>query len=257
MKTLFVSKIQRFSIADGPGIRTTVFLSGCNLRCAWCHNPETWEAKTVTLRFSADREEQSGKCMTVQEVFDVLMRDRAFYEESDGGVTISGGEPLLQADAVAELLSFCRAEGIHTIVDTAASVPYQNVQTVLPYTDLFYYDIKAGDAQTYSELTKGDFALVSDNLVRLIQDGGQAVVRIPLLVGVNADERSRKRIAALALKAGVKEIHLLPYHKYGISKYKALGLPYARADQPLTSALQIERNAAFYRSCGFSVRVEK
>ena len=255
--SLFVSKLQRFSISDGEGIRTTVFLSGCNLRCAWCHNPETQEMKPQLLRFAHGNPEICGKEMTVDEVFEIILRDLDFYKESNGGVTVSGGEPLLQAREVAELLKKCKDAGIHTIVDTAACVSYEAFQTVLPYTDLFFYDVKAGTEEAYEKYTGGSLQTVLSNLERLIADGASVTVRIPLIETVNADRQSRDRIIAACKKAGVKRIDLLPYHKYGISKYAALGREYTASHLKTLSKFLIEHNADEYRKAGFSVRIER
>ena len=253
---LFVSKLQRFSVSDGDGIRTTVFLSGCNLRCAWCHNPETQEMKQQILHFAHGDPEICGKSMSVDEVFDVILRDADFYRESGGGVTVSGGEPLLQAKPVAELLKKCRAAGIHTIVDTAASVPYEAFQEVQPFTDLFFYDIKAGTEERYQTYTGGSLKLVGENLHRLIRDGANVTVRIPLIVSVNADRESRESIISLCKSAGVTRIDLLPYHKYGISKYAALGREYPVPHLKYVPEALIRHNSQAYQSAGFTVRVE-
>lgn len=255
--SLFVSKIQRFSISDGDGIRTTVFLSGCNLRCAWCHNPETQEMKQQVLHFSHGNSEVCGKEMTVDEVFEVILRDLDFYKESNGGVTISGGEPLLQENEVAKLLKKCKDAGIHTIVDTAACVSYEAFQAVLPYTDLFFYDVKAGTEEAYEKYIGGSLQTVLSNLERLIADDANVTVRIPLIGTVNADRQNRDRIIEACRNAGVKKIDLLPYHKYGISKYAALGREYTASHLKTLPQALIEHNAEEYCKAGFSVHVER
>ncbi len=224
---LFVSRIQRFSTADGDGIRTTVFLQGCNLRCTWCHNPETQPASPQTLRFSDTKQEISGRLMRVDEVFAILDRDRDFYLESGGGVTISGGEPLLQAEAVADLLRLCRERNMHTLIDTAGCVPYTAFEAVLPYTDQFYFDIKCPDAASCKAHTGGDLALIADNLTRLCASGVAVEVRIPTIPGINDTAADFEKIIEIIRSAGATHASILPYHNYGESKYRALGRTYS------------------------------
>lgn len=252
---LFVSKIQRFSTADGPGIRTTVFLCGCNLRCKWCHNPETWELKQQTLRFQNGKEEISGVKMSVEEVFEAIMKDIDFYQESAGGLTVSGGEPLLQYQAVAELLCLCKQANINTLIDTAGAVPYTAFRPLIPVTNIFYYDIKAADEKRYKSFTGGSFELIKYNLLKLKSDGANVVLRLPLITGVNTDLKSAEMIAKLAAQAEIREIHLLPYHKFGISKYDALGIDYPFRDKRLVSKKQIDRILKCYKNAGFEVRI--
>ena len=252
-----ISKIQRFSTADGPGIRTTVFFQGCNLRCKWCHNPETQSTKSTFLTFCDERKEISGKTMSAEEVFSIIKKDVDFYEISEGGVTLSGGEPLLQADAAKKLLSLCKQENISTIVDTAGAVPFENFLKVLPVTDLFYFDIKASDSKKYLSFTGGDFSLIRENLIRLTKTGARVEVCVPLILGVNTDASSRNKIANLLKTAGINDIILLPYHKYGISKYKALGRNYEFERKKLTPSPVIEKTKEFYRQKGFTLKTRK
>lgn len=254
---LFVSRIQRFSTADGPGIRTTVFLGGCNLRCLWCHNPETQEARVYTMRYANGTTEVCGSVMTVDEVFAEVMRDEAFYTTSGGGVTVSGGEPLLQFGAVAALLKKLKEAGVHTLVDTAADLPFSYFEAVLPYTDLFFYDVKAGNTEKYAKYTGGNFARVAENLARLTAAGKKAIVRIPVVWGVNTDAKSVKSIANVCKRAGVEEIDLLPYHKYGIAKYEAIKKPYLLTKKRKTPQKVLENIATTYENAGFAVKIEK
>ncbi len=251
---LMVSNIQHFSVSDGPGIRTTVFLSGCNLRCQWCHNPETWEMGPVTLHFAGGQEEKCGFLMSISEIFEKVSGDLEFYQESGGGITVSGGEPLLQTEEVSELLSCCKKAGIHTLVDTAGALPYERFLPLLPVTDVFYYDIKAADEKRYRVYTGGSFQLVRENLLRLRAEGSEVILRLPLIPGVNTDMKSVETITALAAEAGIMEIHLLPYHRYGISKYNALGMEYPMKNKRLVSQRQMDKIRASYQEAGFLVK---
>ncbi|MDL2327211.1 glycyl-radical enzyme activating protein [Ruminococcaceae bacterium OttesenSCG-928-A11] len=263
----FITDIQRFSLHDGPGIRTTVFMGGCNLRCAWCHNPETnlpgrqWQylqsrcigcgACVQACPQAALRQTPTGVardagacrlcgscaeacwpgaiCLVGRQekaegLLELLLRDAPFYEQG-GGVTFSGGEPLLQAPFVAGVLAALRGQGIHTAVDTAGNVPWQSFEAVLPHTGLFLYDIKAVDPGVHARFTGVDNSLILENLKRLAAAGARLWVRLPLVHGVNDDEKNLEKTAGLlAGLAGVEQVDILPYHDYG--RYKAGGLAF-------------------------------
>ena len=178
-KTGLVSEIQHFSISDGEGIRTTVFLQGCNLHCKWCHNPETISMSGSVLRYRMSHSETalpyeekiSGRKMTVEAVMKSILEDVNFYEASGGGVTLSGGEPLLQSDFCLEICQQCKEQGISVIVDTAGDVPYENFEKILPYVKTFLYDLKATGEEDYKKYTGGHFERIRNNLYKLIQAG--------------------------------------------------------------------------------------
>ena len=161
MIQLNISDIQHFSVGDGPGIRTTIFCKGCNLRCPWCHNPETLSMSPVTLTYpKANKSVTYGRLMTVEEILCEVMEDLDFYRESGGGVTVSGGEPLLQAEAVAELAKALQAQGISVLLDTAGCVPRSRFEAVLPYVDTVFFDWKTSDPTIMSERIRGDLPLI-------------------------------------------------------------------------------------------------
>ncbi len=249
---LNVSAIQHFSVGDGDGIRTTVFLKGCNLRCPWCHNPETIPAEPVILHYTGG-DEVNGKGMTVDEVIAEVMEDADFYG-TDGGVTISGGEPLLQARAVAELLRGLQELGISVVIDTAGGVPYAAFEALGDLVHTYYFDLKAPDTEGYRTVG-GDFARVLDNLARLMSEGRRVRVRIPLIPGFNDTPTVIDRMIAVLRTVGVREVDLLPFHRLGSGKYDALGLPYPYRDEPSMSRAHAESVADIYRA-HFSVRVE-
>ena len=226
MKTLNVSDIQHFSTGDGPGIRTTVFLKGCNLRCPWCHNPETAVPGTQTLRFRGGVVKTYGKTMTVGEIACDILEDAEFFAESGGGATLSGGEPLLQAQGVAELAEILLEKNVSTLVDTAGCVPFSAFETVLPYVRDFYFDLKTADADRYAEVIGGDIGLITDNLTGLVRSGARVKARIPFIPGFNDGPEDCEKLARLAAHCGCTEASLLPFHRLGTAKYEALGIDY-------------------------------
>ena len=233
MIQLNISDIQHFSTGDGPGIRTTVFLKGCNLRCPWCHNPETISSSPVTLTYpKANKAVTYGRRMTPSEVVADVMEDLDFYRQSGGGVTVSGGEPLLQYEAVAELAQALYEKDISVILDTAGCVPWRCFEAVLPFVDTVFFDWKTSDTACMKERIGGDLALIRDNLTRLIATGKDVHIRIPLIPGVNTDEEAVNAISADLQKAGVRNVALLPFHRLAVGKYDALGISYPYRDTP-------------------------
>lgn len=264
--TAKIFDIAHASFVDGPGIRTTVFFQGCALRCAWCHNPESqcFESRrlfytelcrhcgrcasvcpspghcTLCGRCEAvcphDAVRVVGKVLTLDAVFDEIMADRAFYT-AGGGMTCSGGECMLQLPFLKALLRSCKKEQIHTAVDTAGDLPFSDFEEILPFTDLFLYDIKCMDAETHRKYTGADNRRILDNYAKLADGGSRLLVRIPLVAGVNDSPDEAVRIAAFLRAHPLPErVELLPYHSMGARKYKALGKPL-----PVFSAPSAER----------------
>ena len=256
MNALNVSNIQHFSTGDGPGIRTTVFLKGCNLRCPWCHNPETISPSLQILNFKAACRTQSyGEKMSMERLLGELIEDEDFYRAGGGGVTFSGGEPLLQAAGVAKAAGALQARGISVVVDTAGCVPWECFAAVLDVVDLFYFDYKTPDPEIYRKVIGGDRGRVFDNLCRLIESGAKVHVRVPLIPGINTSEGDCTRMCEQLRRAGVTRVDLLPFHRMGLGKYEALGLPYAYADvQPLTPS-EVAAIAEIYKQ-HFEITVE-
>lgn len=256
MTTLNVSNIQHFSTGDGPGIRTTVFLKGCNLRCPWCHNPETISPTPQTLRFAQAGSTQTYGCyMTVAQLLERVTEDADFYLASGGGVTFSGGEPLLQAGGIAAVAGELKARCISVVVDTAGCVPWERFEEVLDVTDLFYFDYKSPDPDIYRDVIGGSQARVYDNLCRLIASGAQVHVRIPLIPGINTAAEVCEKACEQLCKAGVRQVDLLPFHRMGMGKYEALGVPYAYVDTKPLSREQVSAIAAIYKQY-FEVTIE-
>ncbi len=237
--TARICDIKKMAIHDGPGIRTTIFFKGCSLKCVWCHNPESIDPWPQTA-FYAHKCIGCGKCqqegfstedcigkarvfygreVTVDEMLAVALEDRDFYVASGGGVTLSGGECLLQADFCAELLRRLKEEGIHTAVDTCGFVSRESIDKVLPYTDLFLYDIKAMDEDVHIRCTGQSNGRILDNFQYLKSQGKAIEVRYPFVPDYNDDQ-----VRKIADFVGDTPTRILAYHNYAGSKYEALGM---------------------------------
>ena len=238
-----IFEIKRFAVHDGDGIRTTVFFKGCPLRCIWCHNPEGLSANYEVAFYEhkcigcgeCQREDfkvsdclgnarvEYGKEVSVSELLPILLEDKEFFENSGGGVTLSGGECLLQADFCAELLKGLKAEGIHTAVDTCGFVSRGKIDKVIPFTDLFLYDIKAIDEDVHIKCTGVSNTQILENLRYLDKNDKQIEIRIPYVPGYNSGQ-IKKMAEFLKSINNITKIRILPYHNYSEAKYKSLGL---------------------------------
>lgn len=262
-----VFNVQRFSLDDGPGIRTTLFLKGCSLKCQWCHNPESIRAESELLFFSerctgcgrcvaactagirqleaekvrfdrskclgcgkcadvclTDAIQQCGRKMTIEEAVQLLSRDIPFYKQSGGGVTFSGGEPMLQRCFVAKVAKQLKQKGIHIALDTAGNVPSEWFdEAILSNVDLFLYDVKCMNSQLHAALTGSNNERILSNLRVLSDRGATLWIRLPFVPSLTCTPEEVKQIAALlrTLK-GIARIELVPYHAYGERKYMSL-----------------------------------
>lgn len=251
-----ISRIQYFSIGDGDGIRTTVFMQGCNLKCSWCHNPETQPMQTVTLNYSQDKTVISGEDMTAQELFAKILKDEPFYIESGGGVTFSGGEPLLQADFCASVAKMCKEKGINVLFDTAGSVTYECFEKVLPYTDTFYFDVKAVTKEECKKYRCGDPELVFYNLKRLCRVAN-VVVRVPVIPGHNHSKEKIEQIARNVADAHPLRVDLLPFHRLGSGKYRAMNKEYDYFNTEPLKKSDLEQYVCVFEDLGMKCRIEK
>ena len=200
-----------------------------------------------------------GKRMTVEEVFDQVRRDKIFYDSSGGGVTVSGGEPLTHGDFVAELITLCRGEGIHTCVETCGCVPQAAFEKVLKLTDTFYFDLKIMDSGKHREYTGQGNDQILSNARFLAEKGADILFRQPLIPGVNSPEENVKATAAFIRSLGREDLalQLIPYHRMATSKYAALDIPYTLEDMKPMAAEEVEAVRALYESCGVPCTVSK
>ena len=263
-----IFNIQRFSIHDGPGIRTTVFMKGCPLKCQWCCNPESIKInqeimahnikcihcgkckeicpENAILSIDGDRRIDFSKCnfcmkclnvcptktlecignfISVDEVMREVRRDSLFYQNSGGGVTLSGGEPLLQWEFTQSILKACKEEGFHTALDTCGYASWEAAEGVLKYVDLVLFDVKHLDNDMHLKGTGVSNTLILQNLERIAAQK-KIWIRVPLIPGFNDSQKNIKEVACLASQYKVEKISLLPYHEFGKSKYEKLGRDY-------------------------------
>lgn len=298
MGTGYIFNIQKFSIHDGPGIRTTVFFKGCPLRCLWCHNPESQNIKKEMLydrkkcvlcrtcetvcpekaiRLENDQmvtdmdkctfcgkcvtycmyeaREIAGKEYTVDEVLKVVLQDRIFYKQSGGGVTVSGGEPLMQIDFVEELLKRLKEEGISTAVDTCGAVSFDVLERAAKYTDLFLYDIKLMDDQKHKKYIGASNKLIIDNLIKLSRIHSDINIRMPIIEGINADNSHIEETLRIIKDLNIEKINLLPYHDIAKHKYYKLGLGYDEEKMSKPSDEKMNAYKEMFEKAGYKVKI--
>ncbi|UQZ88970.1 glycyl-radical enzyme activating protein [Deltaproteobacteria bacterium Smac51] len=212
-----IFQVQRWSIHDGEGIRSTVFLKGCPLRCAWCANPESWSPKI---------EHGFGQLVTVEELMRRLRRDEVFYRESGGGVTFSGGEPLMQADFLLAAVQACAASGYHTAIETSLMADWEKAWPILGLIDEIFIDLKHMDHGLHCELTGVSNKKILENAQKLLAVHNNVTVRVPLVEGLNDDKADLEALAAfLENSPGFTAVEFMPYHNLGVAKYARLNLP--------------------------------
>ena len=290
MKNPLVINIQKCSIHDGPGIRTTVFFKGCPLNCIWCHNPESKAYNKDVLyneekckkcetcikccpenaiysednKVCLDRSKCShcetcldyclnsarevvGKEYTIKDLVKEIEKDRMFYEESGGGVTLSGGEVMTQnIDYIERLVKILYEKGISVAIDTCGYAKYEAYEKILPYVDVFLYDIKLMNNQKHILFTGKDNNLILENLIKLCNNNANVNIRIPLIDGVNVDDGNKevKEIISFLKALNIKKVNLLPYHNIGMHKYKKLDINYdeSKMDRPSDKKLEEIKN---------------
>lgn len=294
-ETGIIFNIQRFSLHDGEGIRTLVFLKGCDLRCKWCCNPESQSLnpeilfkdslcihckactqvcptgalslQNGTIHFSAplctacgqcvdvcctDALQLIGKKVTVKEVFEEVLKDQSFYKCSQGGITVSGGEALLQADFIKELFKACQLHHIPTAVETAGFVPSENLQKIAPYTDTFLYDLKVMNHTLHKTYTGKSNTLILKNLSQLAQSHPSIIIRIPVMEGINTTQTNMEMLLSyLKPLTSIREIHLLPYHQLGMNKYRYLDRIYNFTEGLPVQETTLKQMERFFFSKGY------
>lgn len=292
--------IRKFSLHDGPGIRTTVFFKGCPLSCQWCHNPESqsmaqemmlWEMRCIRcgscistcaleaininpdnqihtdrdvciacgsciLACTSDARELVGKCMNVTEVINEIERDVVFFEESNGGVTFSGGEPLAQLAFLNELLVRCKALDIHTAVDTSGYAPWKSFDSIRSFTDLFLFDVKLIDEARHRQFTGVPNSLILYNLRALSELGHHIIIRLPVIPGITDDAQNVRGIAEFAASLPhLDRVDLLPYHESAKGKYERLGKEYALSEIRQPSDERMQETAYLLEQYGLPVKI--
>lgn len=302
--TARIFNIQRYSIYDGPGVRSLVFFQGCPLQCLWCSNPEGQSSQTKLL-YRSSRCVHCGLCVnacpeglhalvgsparhavahqgctgcgacvracpeqalalsgeekTLDDILDIVLTDRDFYETSDGGLTLGGGEPLLQWQAAAVLLRACRAEGINTSMETSGHAAPDIVRQLAPHVDLFLYDLKHMEPAQHKKLTGVDNALILANLSWLLNNDCKVRVRMPLVNGCNTNmDEMRARVAFLEPWKEAPNflgVDLLPYHRMGVGKYVQLGMAYTLDADAVVSERDLTAIQALFRDAGMNVAI--
>lgn len=275
-----VIDVERFAINDGPGIRTTVFLKGCPLRCIWCGNPES-QTSTRQIMFSQEQCTGCGKCittckqkaieiseeyglsintkcnlcgecidaciynarsfvgkvMTVEEIYDEVMKDYKYFASSKGGVTFSGGEPMLHADFISKVSKKLHKAGVNVLIETCGLVPYEDFKKIIDDVDYIYYDVKLMDTDAHKKYTGAGNETILNNLVRLNKEfKGKITVRYPYITGINSKkEQVISFLEFVDTLDNVDDVEFLPYHRLGMPKYKGLSREYELKDlKPLT-----------------------
>ena len=264
MPTVHIFDIKRFAVHDGPGIRTTVFLKGCPLRCWWCHNPESQATEPVTVDVERKVNGKTilarktyGERVSLEDLMETLLRDRHFYEESGGGITFSGGEPMMQADALVKLLKACKQEGLHTVLDTSGFAPEKQFDRALDHTDLFLYDLKNMDSDLHLKFTGVDNRLILSNADHLLAMGAMVIFRIPVIPGVNTSAEELDRFVNFVAdrKERIREVHLLPYHRIADNKYARLKMKQQMPDVDEPGRPFLERIRERFEKTGLVISI--
>lgn len=293
-----IFNIQKFSIHDGPGIRTVVFFKGCPLRCKWCSNPESqmmhtqilWNREkclhcrlcetscsahsilfannvfrftyksctgclTCTSQCPAKALEYMGKQMTVEEVMTEVLKDKDFYEESGGGVTLSGGEVLSQAEFAVALLKECKKSGLHTALETTGCAPFKTFQMVTELADLLLFDMKHYDKEKHREYTSASNESIIENMKSAVHDGKHVIARIPVIPNVNNSLDDARGFCRLLQNIGIREVNLLPFHQFGERKYGQLGMDYEMKDVKALHPEDLQEFLQIFKEHGFDVKL--
>ena len=248
-----ITSIQKYSIHDGDGIRTTVFFKGCQLRCVWCHNPETQSYKEQML-YDAERCTGCRREYSVDELVKELKKDEMFYEESGGGVTLSGGEVMTaDMDYVEELAKKLYRHGITVTIDTCGQAPYENFARILPYVDTFLYDIKTMDSQIHKKYMGAGNETILSNLERLSAAGARIYIRIPTIKEVNGTDEDMKAMIKYLQEKNIRvaNINLLPYHNTGSGKYEKIGRTYEGTELHAPEKEEMEHFVDLFKEAGF------
>jgi pyruvate formate lyase activating enzyme len=260
-----IFNIKRYSIHDGPGIRVTFFLKGCPLSCLWCHNPEGISAdaeEIIQVNRVGEKEfskkEIAGKQLTIPEMMTIVEKERVFIEKSGGGVTFSGGEPLMQTDFLLDALNACRENGFHTAVDTSGFTTSENLKKIIPLTNLFLFDLKHLDPRKHLQYTGVSNEIILRNLGTILSSDTEIMIRIPVIPGINDDPSHLAAMIGYLTSirtSGIKMINLLPYHKSGLSKYKKFGRENMMGPVEQPSSERMKEISKLFTETGIKIKI--
>ncbi len=255
--------IKHYAIHDGPGIRQTIFFKGCPLGCWWCHNPESrspeifsYQKEEKLDQLKIQSRETIGRQYSVPELMTEVLKDQVLFEESGGGVTISGGEPLMQFDFLMDFLKACKNQDIHSCLDTTALTDTSRMQQIIPWVDLFLIDVKQVDDQKHTKYTGVSNEKILENIRMLDQNDQDIWFRYPLIPGMNDDEADLLRMMAF-LKSLKKQhpISILPYHKIGSQKYDRFGIDYKMDGIEEPTEKKLSQTQQYFENAGFEVKI--
>lgn len=267
-----IFNIQRYSLNDGQGIRTVVFFKGCLHTCPWCANPESISPKIETVRRESkclqcapclrDVEEcpsgafeHIGRDVTLEELEREVMKDEVFFRSSSGGVTLSGGEVLMQAPFATQLLQRLRRWGVHTAIETAGDAPLSRLLPLAKQCDEVLFDLKIMDSDQAKTVINMNLPRVLDNLLRLVEEGINVIPRVPLIPGYTLSETNMNRVLAFLIPSKIRQLHLLPFHQYGEPKYRLLGHAWTMGQVAVPTKEDIARVRQLAERAGFLVTV--
>jgi pyruvate formate lyase activating enzyme len=264
MKGLIFS-VKRYSIHDGPGIRVTFYMKGCPLSCMWCHNPEGMSplpGKVIQNNKVGEKEfrniEEVGIWYSVENILEILDKEKIFFNQSDGGVTFSGGEPMMQFEFLRDAMKVCKVNGYHTALDTSGFSTYENFKSIIPYTDLFLFDIKHLDESKHIEFTGVSNTGILDNYRFLLESRKDIMVRIPVIPGFNDDPDHMEKLKQFISDTktnSLRKISLLPFHKTGSSKYKRFDIPYRMINVEPPDKEKMQKLKEFFSETGIKVKI--
>ena len=251
-----IFNIQKFSVHDGPGIRTIIFLKGCPLRCRWCCDPEGQSFKIQNMKMDDGTEKIMGRDVKAGEIIDEIMKDYHYYRRSGGGVTLSGGEMLMQPDFAEAILRGCKDMGLSTAVETTGFASFDVISRLLPHIDYVLMDIKHKNSAKHKEYTSQPNELILENAPKIAKQAKNLIIRVPVIPTFNDKPDEIKEIAEFAASLeGVEEMHLLPYHRMGSDKYRWLGREYSltNINPPENDYMQMLRKTA--EECGIRCQI--
>lgn len=296
MEPCTIMNIQKYSIHDGPGIRTTVFLKGCPLNCWWCHNPES-QKQSPQIMFFKEKCKGCGSClkrcpqnaiqlvegypvtdeskctlcgkcsdfcpnnarelvgseMSVKDLMKEIIKDEAFYDESNGGVTFSGGEPLMHIEYLNNVLELCKSRGIHTTIDTSGYATWEKFEQIVNNVDLFLFDIKHMNNEKHLKYTGVGNTIILENLKKLSENGSNIYIRMPIIAGINDDDENIDLAVDFISKLNIIQVNLLSYHKMGMDKYRRLNREYKLSGLETPSGEVISKIADKFRKAGIKI----